>query len=208
MILWLTPQIPVMCCGYVLNNYPYLFKRSQDTVMISWFWHAHFIMPVLLFTAFWEEVVLLYSLSKYLLKLNLCDSGINLRPFDYPREAFLREIFSSLKSEETLVNVLLHEFHVKRKLTYTAGKLHGIPINYNEPASTWQAFMISLILLPNKHTAVLYPVSNLTAYVLLQLTQKVLTFLHNTGYKVISLISDNNRINRTMFQKIMLRTSD
>lgn len=101
-----------------------------------------------------------------------------------------------------MVNVLLDEIHIKKNLAYKGGKFHGLSGNSNEPASTLQAFMISSLFSSNKQIAALCPVSNLTADVLYDLTQRVLTILHDTGYKVISLISDNNRVNRNMFEKL------
>lgn len=62
--------------------------------------------------------------------------------------------------------------------------------------------MILSLLSKNKHVAALYKVNNLTANTLLELTQEILSFLHDIGYKVVSLISDNNRVSRSMFEKM------
>lgn len=114
----------------------------------------------------------------------------------------MRENFSTLESEEKLVNLLLDEIHVKKCMSYKGGKVYGASVNSDEAATTIQAFMISSLLSKNKHVTALYPVSNLTADTLLELTHKVLSSLHDIGYKVVSLISDNNRVNRNMFEKL------
>ena len=119
----------------------------------------------------------------------------------------MRENVANLKSEEKLVNLLLDEIHVKKSLTYKGGRLYGGSVNSNKPATTIQAFMISSLLSKTKHVAALYPVCNLTADTLYDLTIKVLNFLHGLGYRVVSLISDNNRINRNMFERMCVGKS-
>ncbi|XP_068204013.1 uncharacterized protein [Palaemon carinicauda] len=147
-----------------------------------------------------DSKVLILPHPDYLRKLNV--SGAKSVCNGNSHELFLRKNFATLKSEEKIVNVLLDEIHVNKGLSYKGGKVYGASVNSSEPATTVQAFMISSILSKNKHVAALYPVCNLTAQTLLELTHKVLAFLHDIGYIVVSLISDNNRVNRNMFEKM------
>ncbi len=66
-------------------------------------------------------------------------------------------------------------------------------------ATTVQAFMISSILSSKKDIAALIPIKNLTAAYLHELTLKAINIVEKAGYKVMCLISDNNRINGNMF---------
>ncbi|KFM70397.1 hypothetical protein X975_13510, partial [Stegodyphus mimosarum] len=62
--------------------------------------------------------------------------------------------------------------------------------------------MISSIYLSYKETVALVPVNNMNADYLCCLTRKDLHILDKAGFSVVSMISDNNRINRNMFQKL------
>lgn len=62
--------------------------------------------------------------------------------------------------------------------------------------------MITSLLSDNKDIVGLYPVKHLTAEKLHEMTLNVIHALTECGYRVLSLISDNNRVNRKMFQKL------
>ena len=136
----------------------------------------------------------------YLRKLKLSSSISQCSESSH--ELFLKEIFSSLKEEEKLVTLMLDEIHLTKGLTYKGGKLYGMSVNSEDAATSLQAFMISSLLSKNKHIIALYPVCNISAETLLELTKHVLKFLHTIGFKVAALISDNNRVNRKMFEQI------
>lgn len=93
-------------------------------------------------------------------------------------------------------------FLFKKSSTFKGGKVHGMCVKSNEPALQLQASIVSSLQSSNKRITALCPVSNLTADGHLPLTQKDLAFLHNIGCKVISLISDKNRVSRNMFEKL------
>ena len=71
--------------------------------------------------------------------------------------------------------------------------------NSKNKATTIQAFMITSLLSKYKDVVALFPVCNLTADLLLTYANNVLSLLHECGFIVFCLISDNNRINRNMF---------
>ena len=86
-------------------------------------------------------------------------------------------------------------------LDYKDGNVVGIADNSREPivATTVQTFMISSILSKNKDVVALISVKNLTSDHLCKYTTEVMNLLNSCGYTILSLISDNNRINWNMF---------
>ena len=115
---------------------------------------------------------------------------------------YLKEIISCLKEKEKLVNVLLDEIHVQKRMSYKGGQLHGASTNSTDVATTIQVFMITSPLSSYKHVVALFPVCNLTTDTLLQQTETVIKVLHDIGFQVLTLVSDNNRVNRHMFEKL------
>ena len=176
-------------------------KPRYSCDFFLWACNLYFSNPSM-YTFLRDSRVIIIPHPDYLRKLNLSHAKSTYTEREHSHELFLREIFSSLRSEENMVNLLLDEMHVQKSLSYKAGKIIGASVNSNEAATSVQVFMISSLLSKHKHVAAIYPVNNLTANTLLELTYQVLSFLHDIGYKVVSLISDNNRINRNMFEKM------
>ena len=88
-----------------------------------------------LYTCLRDSGVLVFPHLNYLRKLSL-STGVKCLSKENSHEQFLRETFSSLRSEEKLVNVLLDEIHVKKGLSYKGGKIYGTSVNLDEPATT------------------------------------------------------------------------
>jgi len=59
--------------------------------------------------------------------------------------------------------------------------------------------MISSLFSKDRDIVALIPVVNMTAAYLKEITVKVLSAVHQSGFIVLCLISDNNRVNRNMF---------
>ena len=101
---------------------------------------------------------------------------------------------------ERKVILMLDEIHISTKLSYKQGKLEGTALNCSlEGANTAQVFLISSVLSKSKDVAGIIPIKNLTGETLTELTKSVLEMLHRVGFKVVCVISDNNRVNRTVF---------
>lgn len=120
---------------------------------------------------------------------------------------YLTHKFSKLESHEKYVNVLLDEIHVKPSLTYKGYKIDGIadnnPTTHNKTpvlAKCMQAFMISSLLSKNKDIVALYPVFKMDSEFLHSKLNEVLDVLHEIGYEVVSVISDNHQINNAAFK--------
>ena len=62
--------------------------------------------------------------------------------------------------------------------------------------------MLSSILSNNRDVVSLVPVQQMTSSYLCDLTKQVITNVTNAGYTVISIISDNNVVNRKMFMSL------
>lgn len=115
--------------------------------------------------------------------------------------SYLKKKAELLDDHEKVVALLLDEIYITPSVSYKSGNIVGVSENVsNEEASTVQTFMISSIFSKNKDVLALIPVKNLTAEQLHAYTLKVLQILHEYGYTVLALISDNNRINRKMFE--------
>jgi len=105
-----------------------------------------------------------------------------------------------MSDDERIVNLLLDEIHVSPTLSYKSGTLYGVSSNSMAPATSLQAFMITSLKSSDKDIVALYPVRNMNAETLKNLLNIVLEQLHILGYTVISIISDNNRVNRKAFE--------
>ena len=66
-------------------------------------------------------------------------------------------------------------------------------------ATTVQAFMLCSLLSSNTDMAALVPVKNINGKFLKDLTVDVMRMVENAGFKVVCLISDNNRVNGNTF---------
>lgn len=113
---------------------------------------------------------------------------------------YLQKKINTLNNNEMLVNLLIDEIHIKPSLSYKSGTFFGGCENSSSPATSLQAFMITSLMSSNKDIVALYPVKNLTGESLCNLLKTVLCELDKLKYKVISVISDNNRVNRRAFE--------
>lgn len=124
-------------------------------------------------------------------------------------EHFLKMKCRSLPEREKFITLQLDEIYVKKKIDYKCGKLYGYAENENEvtvaepqAAKTILAFLIASSFGHLKEVAALRPVNLLTGNDLTLLTQEVSKLLISCGFKIVVIISDNNRINRTLFNNL------
>lgn len=126
---------------------------------------------------------------------NLASAGINEAHLKY-----LSEKLTLLNEEEKLINILFDEIYVKPDVDYKNGKLVGMSsFNINERATTVQTFMLTSVLSKNKDVIGMFPVLNIQAENLKDLLMKVIEQITNAGYTILTLISDNNKINKKAF---------
>jgi len=117
---------------------------------------------------------------------------------------YLKQKCGALAEHERLVVLLLDEIYVKPRVTYKGGSLQGFAENSADTveATTVQAYMISSVLSKHKDVAALQPIKNLDMSFLHDSVSKVLCLVERAGYKVLAVLSDNNRVNRNMFDKM------
>ena len=113
---------------------------------------------------------------------------------------FLKNKAALLNPKERLVNGQLDEIYVKSKLQYKDEKLIGQADNNDREAATRiQCFMHSSIRSKNKDVIFLIPVQKMNAEQLCQMIKQVIANVTEAGYKIVSIISDQNVINRKSF---------
>lgn len=116
--------------------------------------------------------------------------------------SFLKGRCNSLSENERTVNLLIDEIYIKPCITFKSQTITGFTENKKDCATTIQAFMFSSIFSKAKEIVALVPVFKLTASELHELSLKVLQMLETIGFTVLTIISDNNRVNRNMFLKL------
>jgi Transposase protein len=116
---------------------------------------------------------------------------------------YLQQKCNVLNESERSVVLLLDEIYVKPKVTYKGGSLQGFAENADSAqATTVLAYMISSVMSKNKDVAALQPIINLDVSYLYDRIMKVLHLTEKAGYKVLAVMSDNNRVNRNVFEKM------
>ena len=146
-----------------------------------------------------ENSFLTLPSADYIRKLALT-SNIDVPGLKDSHINYLKQRLCGMTEDEKMVNVLLDEIHVKPSYQYKGGKIKGVSENNVGLANCVQTFMISSLRSSHKDVVALFPVTKLTSADLLNYTHVVLKTLHEIGFNVISLISDNNRVNRNMFE--------
>ena len=122
---------------------------------------------------------------------------------------YLKTKTKYLKPQELYVNVQLDEIHIRPCVTLKNGRLTGTN-EEGETATSIHCFLISSLLSNNKDVVALVPAKKITAEKLCSLLKAVLKIVTSSGYSVISIITDGNRINKKMFHLIAdcLSTTD
>ena len=96
----------------------------------------------------------------------------------------------------------MDEIHIKSKLSYQSGKLIGTADNNDQKSATRiQCFMISsgFFLQKNKDVVSLIPVEKMKSQDLCKMTLDVIHNVTKAAFTIVSIISDNNIVNRKMF---------
>lgn len=115
---------------------------------------------------------------------------------------FLKVIAEKLTKETDRWVVLeLDEIYVTETVEYRSGNLRGFAENSDGiiEAKTVQVFLISSLFASYEHVVHLSPVKSMAGQELVDMTKFVIRLLESCGFKVLCVISDNNRINQNMF---------
>ena len=138
------------------------------------------------------------SLQNYSLPLNLSvkSDSCNL---DY-----LKTQFQHLQNHEKYVSLKIDEIQLKPKLELRGGSLEGFSENRPEElAHHVQAFMINSLRSKYKEMVKLVPVNRNTASSLLENLNAIIDLVESIGFVIVCVTSDNNRINRNCFDKLL-----
>ena len=110
-----------------------------------------------------------------------------------------------LSSSECTVMLLVDEIHLKSFFDYKLGNIVGNSFNCpSEAAKSAFAFMISSVFSAYKDVVHLLPTNKLIADNLHAMIKKIVCGLENVGFRVVTVITDNNAISR----KSMSRFAD
>lgn len=112
---------------------------------------------------------------------------------------YLRTRINYLQDHEKLVNLVLDEVYVEPRLHFKGGSVYGSSSNNNDIAKTAQVFMVSSVLSDYKDIVCIVPVNNMSSEYLKTEILCIVTELESIGLQVLSLISDNNLVNRKAF---------
>lgn len=105
-----------------------------------------------------------------------------------------------LKEHELLVNIQLDEIYIQPMFNFKGGSFYGSSENNpSTAAKTAQVFMISSVVSSYKDVVSMVPINGLNSNDLYLMILQVLEAVEKIGFQVISLVSDNNNVNRSAF---------
>lgn len=112
---------------------------------------------------------------------------------------YLQKVSANLKPHEKIVNIQIDEIYCKSAIIYKANSLVGYADNSENVATTIVAFLISSVFGSFQEIVKLIPVNKMTGKQPSEYTLNVFKIVQNLDFQVLSIITDNNRINQTMY---------
>ena len=103
--------------------------------------------------------------------------------------------FKVLLPCDKTVSLLVDEIHLKPYFDYKGGNIAGAAYNSEQPANLAFVFMITSLFSSLKDVVYIIPSTKMKSEVLYRLILKTITGLETIGFRVISVITDNNAIN-------------
>ena len=105
---------------------------------------------------------------------------------------YIKQKFKGLTSSDKTVSLLVDEIHLKPFFDFKGGNITGPALNSKEAAKSAFTFMISSIFSSYKDVVYILPSNKLTSEILHGFISKTIKAI---GFRVISVITDNNSIN-------------
>lgn len=116
---------------------------------------------------------------------------------------FLKAMCKDLPENDKIVSIQIDEIHIKESIDFKNGKLSGIASNEStEIAKTVVTFLVSSCFGKFKEVIRLVPAKQITGAFLANTAKNVIVQVLDCGFKVLCIISDNNRLNRVMFKEL------
>jgi THAP domain/Transposase protein len=142
--------------------------------------------------------------------LQYLSSGFDVAPNMHPNTTdsdksasnYLNYVSDSLKPHEKIVVLLIDEIYVSKRLDYRGKNIVGAASNDNTLATTILAFMICSAFGNFCEIVKLLPVHNIKGSEMTPVTKNVITLVQKCGFIVLDVITDNHRINRSMFSNL------
>jgi hypothetical protein len=107
---------------------------------------------------------------------------------------------SMLKEREKVVCLLVDEIYIKKGFNYKSKNITGFAENDTSKfAKTIQTLMISSAFGNFKEVVRLVPVNKMTGSELHKVVTETIKMIENHNFKVLCVITDNNRVNQKMF---------
>jgi len=188
-------------------------RYSTDTLIWSFMILLHS-NPT--YAAIRETEYLVLPNMKYL--QSLCSSLACSADSENENKHYLRTRIKTLTERERFVVLQLDEIHIKEQFDYKGGEIRGCAENALEgsvvneksratvtapsvvPAKTVQSYLIASAFGHFKEIVALHPVKNASSDDLKEITQKVIRIVHQCGFHIIVIVSDNNKVNGSFFK--------
>lgn len=118
-------------------------------------------------------------------------------------EAYMSHMIRGLNDREKIVALLIDEIYIERGIQYKSNNLVGFAQNQDmQQARTVMSFMVKSVFGSFKDIIRLIPVLNPSGETLKELPLQVVHFAQQIGFRVLVIITDNNRINQSMFKML------
>lgn len=131
-------------------------------------------------------------------------SKFNLSPnYKHPEndEKYFSFVSQNFIHREKYVMIAIDEVHVSKLIQFKGNNLFGFSFNKpNEIATSIVAFMVSTPFGNKKEVVRLIPVTNLTGDLQRDYLLEVIDFVQSRNIKVILVMTDNHRLNQSMFK--------
>ena len=108
---------------------------------------------------------------------------------------YIKQKIKALTESDKTVSLLVDEIHLKPYFDYKGGNIAGAALHSKEAANSAFVFMITSLFSSYKDVVYILPSNKMTSDILHGFISKTVTGLESTGFRVISVITDNNSIN-------------
>lgn len=110
--------------------------------------------------------------------------------------SYAKQKVKILENKELYVSLMIDEIPVNAFLDYKGGNVVGSARDSNECATTAHVFMLQSLFSKFKDVVYILPVKKMTSVILFSFLKKIIVKLETFGYRVVVVVTDNNRTNR------------
>ena len=109
---------------------------------------------------------------------------------------YIKNKFKLLVKQDITVSLLVDEIHLKPYIDYKGGNIVGLSDNNNEAATNAFAYILSSVFSQYKDVVHVMPTKCLKTENLFDIVKHMIIGLKEIGFQVLSIITDNNAINK------------